>query len=237
MSEIVRVVTELFMMVLCVTSTPVDQQETRIDIVGDRGYVNTMIVQREEAGFTVHDERNGKLNLLMTIVPKNGEENVFICTDNQGESQTVDLGQGIKGLDLHKLRSGSRLRLETIDGDTIAVDRSGEVSYIKLDKAELTYVVHTQVVCLMSTGGGCATSRTAKLTPSVIAVDYTGSLALNGHPTSISELARSLSAQNITTEQAIVITTDRNTPYKHLASVVDELRKNDYRNVSVSTNR
>lgn len=57
------------MMVLCVTSAPVDQQELRNDLLGDRGYVDTMIVRREQMGFTVHDDVNEKLVRFMTIVP------------------------------------------------------------------------------------------------------------------------------------------------------------------------
>ena len=142
MEEVVRVVTEFFMMVLCVTSAPVDQQEIRIDLVGDRGYVDTMIVRREEVGFTVHDERNGKLVKFVTIVPKDGAENVFICTDHKGRSQTVDLGQGIKGLDVSKLKTAIRLRLKARDGENIAVDRSGNVCFITPGSQKQTYVVH-----------------------------------------------------------------------------------------------
>lgn len=142
MEAVIRVVTEFFMMVLCVTSAPVDQQEIRIDLINDRGYVDTMIVRREEVGFTVHDEMNGKLVKFVTIVPKDGAENVFICTDHKGRSETVDLAQGIKGLDLSKLRTAPRLRLDTTDGETIAIDRSGKVRFIKPDGQKQTYVVH-----------------------------------------------------------------------------------------------
>ena len=142
MEPIARVVTEFFMMVLCATSAPVDQQELRIDLVGNRGYVDTMIVRREEVGFTVHDDMNGKLVKFMTIVPKDGTENVFVCTDHKGKSETVDLTQGIEGLNLSDLRTKSRLRLKAKDGVNVAIDRSKEVVFITPDKLKRTYVVH-----------------------------------------------------------------------------------------------
>ena len=142
MEAIARVVTEMFMMVLCVTSAPVDQQEIRISVVEDRGYSDTMIVRREKVGFTVHDDMNGKLVKFMTIVPKDGAENAFVCTDHKGKSQTVDLTQGIEKLNVQKLRTKARLRLKATDGVSIAVDRSNSVTFITPDKLKQTYVVH-----------------------------------------------------------------------------------------------
>ena len=142
MEAVVKIVSEFFMMVLCVTSAPVDQQEIRIDLLGSRGYVDTMIVRREEVGFTVHDEMNGKLVKFMTIVPKDGAENAFIVTDVKDDSETVDLAQGIQNLSVSKLRTEPRLRLKATDGESIAVDRSGNVTFITSGQQKQTYVVH-----------------------------------------------------------------------------------------------
>lgn len=142
MEAVVRVVTEFFMMILCVTSAPVDQQEVRIDVIGDGGYVDTMVVRREKVGFTVYDEMNGKLVKLATIVPKDGAENVFVCTDQKGKSETVDLAGGIKGLNVLELRTKARLRLKTTDGRSIALDRSKDVLFLTPSALKRTYVVH-----------------------------------------------------------------------------------------------
>jgi hypothetical protein len=142
MEAIARIVTELFMMVLCVTSAPVDQQEVRVDVVGDRGYMDTMIVRREEVGFTVYDEMNGKLVQVGRIIPKDGAKNVFICTNHKGKSETVNLVQGIPGLTPSDLRTKDRLRLKATDGVTIAMDRSKTVVFLTPDKLKRTYVVH-----------------------------------------------------------------------------------------------
>lgn len=130
------------MMILCVTSAPVDQQEIRIDLLGDRGYVDTLLVRREETGFAVYDEVDGKRVKVFTVVPKEGAENVFTITVDGGERQTVDLKRGIKELDIAELRTSSRLRLKTVDGQDIAVDRSGTVTFVTLGKPTQTYVVH-----------------------------------------------------------------------------------------------
>jgi hypothetical protein len=142
MSAIARVVTEFFMMVLCVTSAPVDQQEVRIDVVGDRGYMDTMIVRREKVGFTVHDEMGGKLVQIGTIVPKDDAEGVFVYTDLKGKSETVDLLKAIEGLTLSDLKTKARLRVKTTDGVSIALDRSKNVIFITPNKLGRTYVIH-----------------------------------------------------------------------------------------------
>jgi hypothetical protein len=142
MEAVARVVTEFFMMVLCVCSAPVDQQEVRIDLLGDRGYVDTMIVRREEVGFTIHGRRKRKLVKLATIVPKEGAENVFVCRDEKGNSETIDLAQGIEGLNVSELRTKDRLRLKTTDGGSIALNRSKDVLFLTPSVLKRTYVVH-----------------------------------------------------------------------------------------------
>jgi len=143
MTAVVTVMTDFFMMVLCVTSAPADQREIRIDVIGNRGYVDTLIIRREKVGFTVYDETNGKLVKFATIVPKDGAENVFVCTDQKkGKSETIDLRKGIPGLKLPELRTKSRLRLKTTDGVRITVNRSKEVIFITPYKLKRTYVVH-----------------------------------------------------------------------------------------------
>ena len=142
MEMVAKVVTEFFMMVLCVTSAPVDQQEIRIDVVGDRGYVDTIIVRRQDVGFTVHDEMNGKLVKIATIRPRDGAKNVFVCTSVKGKSETINLVQAIPGMKLSELRNKSRLRLKTADGGAIAIDRSKDVVFMTPSGSKHTYVVH-----------------------------------------------------------------------------------------------
>jgi hypothetical protein len=126
------------MMVLCITSAPVDQKEIRIDIVGEQGCVETLIVRREAVGFSVYDGEEKAL----TVVPKDGTENVFICSNDAGQSWTVDLAGGIKDFDVLKLRTEAPLKLKATAGERILVTRSGSVCYFTPDSHEHTYVVH-----------------------------------------------------------------------------------------------
>jgi len=142
MQLIARVITDFFMMVLCVVFAPVDQQEFRIDLVRDRGYADTMIVRREDGGFGIYANKKGELAKHATITPKEGEAGVFIVTDAKGQSETVDLAQGIKDFDLEQLGARERLQLKTLDGDGITVQRSGKVTYITVDKSGDTFVLH-----------------------------------------------------------------------------------------------
>ncbi len=142
MSFIANVITEIFMMVLCVTATPSDQNEIQVSMVTDRGYMDTMIVRREDAGYAVYDEMNGDLVKLMTIIPKDGSENIFVCTDHNGRTQTVNLDEGIKDFNPAELRSKDRIRLKTSDGGKIALDRADKITFIKADAIKETYVLH-----------------------------------------------------------------------------------------------
>ena len=85
---------------------------------------------------------NGKLVKFMTIVPKEGADTVFVCTDHKGKTETVDLAQGIKGFNVSQLRAKTRLRLKTADGGRIALDRSKDLLFLNSIALKRTYVVH-----------------------------------------------------------------------------------------------
>ena len=142
MNFVTELLTDLFIIMLCVTSAPADQQEIRIDVVGNQGYMDTLLIRREKVGFTVHDEMNGKWVKFVTILPKDGVDNVFISTDHKGRSETIDILQGIPSLKLSDLKTKNRLRLKTKNGEKIAVDRSKEITFITPEKLKRTYIVH-----------------------------------------------------------------------------------------------
>ena len=142
MEAVVRLVTEFFMISLCIASASIDQKEIRVDVVEDRGYMDTIIVRREKIGYTVHDEMDGKLVHSATILPKACPEDIYVYSDLKGKSETINLQQVIRELELPELRTKHQLRLESIDGVKIAVDRSKDVAFISHDKMNRTYVVH-----------------------------------------------------------------------------------------------
>ncbi len=62
MQAIAELVTEVFMVLLCIVASPADRGETRIDILEERGYVDTLVVKgSKEDDWLVKEEKDGKL--------------------------------------------------------------------------------------------------------------------------------------------------------------------------------
>ena len=120
----VKLVSEIFMIVLCIFAGPFSQdegkkeirKEIRIDLVGNKGYLDTLIVKRTEEGFTVYDEMNGKLAEVVTIQPVKDKKHVYLCKDAKGKSETVDLAKSIIDFESLNLRKAKRkiLKLKEI---------------------------------------------------------------------------------------------------------------------------
>jgi len=141
MNPVAQALSELFMMVLCVTTAPVEQQKIHVDLLTDGRYSTALVVRRGDTGFSIYKERKGKLVELGAFVPKKGVENVFIFKEGS-KRETIDLANGIKEFDLADLKSARRLRLKANGGSNISVDRSGGVTYITIERGKKTYVVH-----------------------------------------------------------------------------------------------
>ena len=142
MNAIGQIITEFFIMVLCATASPVDQQEIRLDRLSLNGSLQTMVIQREETGFTIYEEGKEKLHKIGSILPKKGGKNAFICELTSGKKETIDLGSGIKEFNIEDLRSKKRLRLKTSGGASITVERSGKVTYFKFEGKKGTFITH-----------------------------------------------------------------------------------------------
>ncbi|GEM_PF-3110273 len=133
--------TQLVMMLLCVLAAPVDQEEFHISILTERGYMDTMRVQRQGNGYNIYDESNGKEVLFMSIMPKEGSEQVYVFTDHEQKSTSIDLKQ-IEHFSLEDLRSKQRLRLKTENGESIRIDRAKNICVLASKALEETFVVH-----------------------------------------------------------------------------------------------
>lgn len=142
MQMVAKVVTEFFMMVMCVVVAPSDQQEFHIDVISENGYMDTLIVKREAAGFAVYDEAGEEQVKIGTITSMEGENSVFVFTQKNDERQIIDLKKGIPEFDSKKMKNEEHLNLKTADGDRIKVDRSGKVVYVSLGRTPETFVVH-----------------------------------------------------------------------------------------------
>ena len=141
-----KLVSELFMIVLCILAGPLDKDnmeaELLIDLIGNRGYVDTLIVKHADKGFIIYDEMNGKLSEWARIQPVEDKKHVYICTDAKGKKETVDLPQSIvdfKSMDLGKVK---RDVLKLKDSYKIRIDRSAGVVYLTPMSQKRTYVVH-----------------------------------------------------------------------------------------------
>ena len=143
MSAIPMAVTEFFMMALCILSAPVEEQVIRVDVVGREGFIDTLIVQRSDEGFTVYDDMNGKLVKFAVVQPQEGSKGVSLCTDLKGRQEVVDLSDAVAGLNVSERRAESKVRLKTTDQVSIKVDRNGSVSFLKAEPMNHTYVVHS----------------------------------------------------------------------------------------------
>ena len=137
-----KILTDLFMIVLCTASAPSDQKEIQIDVVRDQGCIETMIIQREEIGFTVYKKTDGKRIKFATIVPKDAAKNSFIFTSKAGTSVTISLEQAIQNFNLSDLKTKPTLLLKTNDGETIKVKRSKNLLFLSPSNLKCTYIVH-----------------------------------------------------------------------------------------------
>ena len=144
--SVVKLVSELFMMVLCILAGPASEKdmnkEILIDLIGERGYVDTMIVKRTDEGFTVYDEMNGKLVEVAKIQPVEDKEFVYVCTDVKGKKEVVNLPESIvdfKSMDLSKAKKDV---LKLKNGLEIRLSRSHDIVYLTSVEQKRTYVVH-----------------------------------------------------------------------------------------------
>lgn len=142
MNAIGQIISEFFIMVLCATAAPVDQQEIRLDILSSGGSLQTIVIRREERGFTIHEEGKEKLRKVGSILLKEGEKNVFIRELPSGKKDTIDLASEIKNFNVEDLRSQKRLRLKTSGGASFTVERSGKVTYFKFEGKKRTFITH-----------------------------------------------------------------------------------------------
>jgi len=154
----VKSVSELFMIVLCLFAGPFSQEkiqkEIRIDLVGDRGYVDTLIVKRTGESFTVYDEMNEELAKCATILPVKDKKHVYICTDTTPKKtltnakkrrETINLPKSIVNFESLNLRKTKRKTLRLKELPDIRFNRSANVIYLTPEKQKWTYVVQLGV--------------------------------------------------------------------------------------------
>ena len=142
MVTVAKLVTELFMMVLCVHVMPPAQQDLRIDVVDDRGYVDTMIVRNLEEGFAIYDGEPGKTDEIIRVHPVQGQAAEYTVVEPHGEKSVLRLAEVIPELAKTNFADVKTVDLKAKDSTVIKVRRSGSVVYLTPLNGKRTYVAH-----------------------------------------------------------------------------------------------
>jgi hypothetical protein len=142
MQAATQIVTEFFMVVLCLYAAPSDQGDYYIDCIGPDGYMDTFIVKRVEEGFAAYDEMDGELEEYVRISSIEGKKHVYACTYAEGKCEIINLERDIVKLDSLNFKEAKRLVVKVKDGSEIRFDKSGDVRYFAPRGRKRTYVVH-----------------------------------------------------------------------------------------------
>ena len=139
--EIVVALPRTFMVILCLVLAPTDQKEVRVDMVGERGYEDTIIAVRTEEGYDLFDEvgaNDEKRVKFCTISRVDDEEAVFEVTEGD-EHERVDLRAFKKALEPLTKERHQKIAVE---GNEVRIDVSGKVVFVSVKTRSDTFVVH-----------------------------------------------------------------------------------------------
>lgn len=141
MAPAAKLVTDLFMMVLCIYVMPPDKEDLRIDLINADGYVDTMIVRRADDGFIIYDGIPGETDEVVPVRPL-PEEGTFQSLRPDGKETVIRLPDVLD--DLAKLKSPTvtHMDLQAKDGTEIKYRQSGGVAYLTIVQAQRTYAAH-----------------------------------------------------------------------------------------------
>ena len=142
MSPVVKIVSELFMLVLSVVAAQSDLKEFRLDAIQHSGRVETMVVRRTDTGFVLLEQQGDKLVERGTIRPVAGKPSTYSLKLDDAPEQTFDFAAGIQGFSVEGLQKAQTLDLKANDGVVIHVHRSGSAVYLTPEKGRMTYACH-----------------------------------------------------------------------------------------------
>ncbi len=140
MEEIIKLASEIYMIALCLLVGPANQKEVRVDLVGTRGLIDTLIAERTDEGFAVYDERNRGHVPFLTLERRADKAGVFVAKGPKGQKDTVDLSAELARLD--GLDRRTKLVFKTEHGSEILLARSGAITYLTESRSDRTYAVH-----------------------------------------------------------------------------------------------
>lgn len=138
----VEIVTELFMLVLSVIAAPSELKEFRVDLIQQGGRVETLMVHRTDAGFTLLEQQGDQLVEKGSVHPIEGKPSAFALKLGDKPEQIFDFAAGIQGFSVDALKKSQALALKAADGVTIHVHRSGSAVYLTPQGKRVTYACH-----------------------------------------------------------------------------------------------
>ena len=142
MTPVVKVVSDFFMMVLSILAVPSDMNEFRLDLIQHSGQVETLLVRRTDAGFSLFEQRGEQLVERGTIRPADEKKDVYSLKLDNAPEQKFDFSASLKDFSLEGLRKATRLDLKAADGTAIYVRRSGGAVYLTPENGRTTYACH-----------------------------------------------------------------------------------------------
>jgi len=186
MQQVIQMVSEIYMIVLCLLTGPADQKEMYIDQVSTRGLMDTLIVQRTDQGFTVYDERSGHRVPFVTLQRQAGKPGVFIAKGPNGREEVVDLSAESASLETLNARQQGKQILKLKGGSEVQIARSGGITYVNELRSDRTYVVHREEPLTEKTGSlnAEATQSAVTLTVPTLRAPQTGA------PTAVQQITR-----------------------------------------------
>lgn len=142
MHHVAQLASDWLMLVLSVVAVPTDTKEFRLDIIQHSGNVETLVVKRTDAGFSLLQEQEDKLIERGTLEPAPAGKDVYLLKMNNMPEQTIDLSASVSDFSLAALRKDAKLTLHEKEGNAIQVARSGATVYLISEQGQTTLACH-----------------------------------------------------------------------------------------------
>ena len=134
-------VSQFLIIILCMVSKPIHDTELRIDVIDEKGYEKSILVNPVKDGFSVYELKNENLYEMGTIYPFKKEEQVYICKNTKNEKILIDLTALVKNFDLEDLKTTLQMTIQLAEDSKMALARSGSLMYLTPLNERRTYVV------------------------------------------------------------------------------------------------
>ena len=135
-------VSQFLILILCMVGKPIGQDELRIDVLDEAGYIKTILINPYEGGYKVYDLKNESLYEVGVIYRFEKEDYVYICKNIKEDKVLIDLEAIVKGFDTKLIRDLATYEIQLSDNRHIKFQRSNSLLYISSIEDGKHYVVH-----------------------------------------------------------------------------------------------